>query len=78
MHFICSHSNKNVLLYSLKGVDDMAVSQKQLGYAKKYLSTLDEIRIRIPKGKKEEYRSAAEASGKSLNQFIIDCIEANL
>lgn len=56
----------------------MAVSQKQLGYAKKYLSTLDEIRIRIPKGKKEEYRSAAEASGKSLNQFIIDCIEANL
>jgi predicted HicB family RNase H-like nuclease len=62
----------------LKGVDDMTVSQKQLGYAKKYLSTLDEIRIRIPKGKKEEYRSAAEASGKSLNQFIIDCIEANL
>ncbi len=56
----------------------MTVSQKQLGYAKKYLSTLDEIRIRIPKGKKEEYRSAAEASGKSLNQFIIDCIEANL
>lgn len=78
MHFICSHRNRNVLLYSLKGVDDMAVSQKQLGYAKKYLSTLDEIRIRIPKGKKEEYRSAAEASGKSLNQFIIDCIEANL
>lgn len=56
----------------------MAVSQKQLGYAKKYLSTLDEIRIRIPKGKKDEYKSAAEASGKSLNQFIIDCIEANL
>lgn len=78
MYFICSHSNRNVLLYSLKGVDDMAVSQKQLGYAKKYLSTLDEIRIRIPKGKKDEYRSAAEASGKSLNQFIIDCIEANL
>ena len=67
-----------MLLYSLKGVDDMTVSQKQLGYAKKYLSTLDEIRIRIPKGNKEEYRSAAEASGKSLNQFIIDCIEANL
>ena len=56
----------------------MAVPQKQLEYAKKYLSTLDEIRIRVPKGKKEEYRSAAEASGKSLNQFIIDCIEANL
>ena len=78
VHFICSHSNMNVLLYSLKGVDDMAVSQKQLGYAKKYLSTLDEIRIRIPKGKKEEYKSAAEAYGKSLNQFVIDCIEKAL
>lgn len=42
---------------------------------KKYLSTLDEIRIRIPKGKKDEYKSMADARGKSLNQFIIDCIE---
>lgn len=42
---------------------------------KRYLSTLDEIRIRIPKGKKEEYKKMAEAAGKSLNQFIIDCIE---
>lgn len=42
---------------------------------KKYLATLDEIRIRIPKGKKEEYKKMAEAAGKSLNQFIVDCIE---
>lgn len=56
----------------------MSVPKKQLEYAKKYLSTLDEIRIRVPKGKKEEYKSASEASGKSMNQFIIDCIESNL
>ncbi len=42
---------------------------------KKYLATLDEIRIRIPKGKKDEYKQMAEEAGKSLNQFIIDCIE---
>lgn len=42
---------------------------------KKYLATLDEIRIRVPKGKKEEYKQMAEAAGKSLNQFIVDCIE---
>ena len=42
---------------------------------KKYLATLDEIRIRVPKGKKEEYKQMAEDAGKSLNQFIVDCIE---
>ena len=42
---------------------------------KKYLATLDEIRIRVPKGKKEEYKKMAEDAGKSLNQFIVDCIE---
>lgn len=42
---------------------------------KKYLATLDEIRIRVPKGKKEEYKDLAEKAGKSLNQFIVDCIE---
>lgn len=42
---------------------------------KKYLATLDEIRIRVPKGKKEEYKDLAEKARKSLNQFIVDCIE---
>jgi len=40
-----------------------------------YLKKLDDIRIRVPKGKKEEYRQKAEAEGKSLNQYIIDKIE---
>lgn len=40
-----------------------------------YLKKLDEIRIRIPKGKKDEYKQMAKSSGKSLNQFIIDKIE---
>ena len=35
----------------------------------------DRINLVVPKGKKEEYRQRAEAEGKSLNQYIIDCIE---
>jgi len=35
----------------------------------------DRISLSVPKGKKEEYQQAAEAAGKSLNQFIVDCIE---
>lgn len=53
----------------------MTVSKKQLEYAKKHLAKLDEIKIRVPKGKKEEYKKMAEAAGKSLNQFIVDKIE---
>ena len=50
-------------------------TQAQAQASRRYLATLDEIRIRIPKGKKEEYKAKAEAEGKSLNQFIIDKIE---
>ncbi len=50
-------------------------TQSQIKATKKYLETLDEIRIRAPKGKKDEYKAKAEAEGKSLNQYIIDCIE---
>lgn len=45
---------------------------------KKYLAKFDEIRIRVPNGKKEEYRQRAEAAGKSLNQYIVDCIEGDM
>lgn len=43
----------------------------------KYIkNNYDRINLTIPKGKKEEYKQMAEAAGKSLNQFIIDKIEA--
>ena len=35
----------------------------------------ERIALSVPLGKKEEYRKKAEAQGKSLNQYIIDCIE---
>lgn len=44
-------------------------------YADAYCSKFDDIKLRVPKGKKDEYKAKAAAEGKSLNQYIIDCIE---
>lgn len=44
----------------------------------KYLSEkTDDIRIRVPKGKKDEYKAQAEAHGLSLNAYIVKLIEAD-
>ena len=43
----------------------------------KYLKEkTDDIRVRAQKGTKDRWREAAEAQGKSLQQFIIDAVEA--
>jgi predicted DNA-binding protein len=43
----------------------------------KYLTVkTDDIRIRMPKGTKEAWQQMAKASGRSLTQFIKDCVEA--
>ena len=45
----------------------------------KYQKThLDQIAIRVPKGKRDEYKAKAEAHGKSLARYIIDLIENDL
>lgn len=46
--------------------------------SKKYLTNFDEIKIRIPKGDKDKYKQVAAEQDKSLNQFIIDCIEKEM
>ena len=44
----------------------------------KYLSAkTDDIRIRVPKGKKDEYKAQAEAHGLSHNAYIVNLIEAD-
>lgn len=41
----------------------------------KYIaSNYDRINLTVQKGKKEEYKAAAETEGKSLNQYITDCL----
>lgn len=43
---------------------------------RKYLATLDEIRIRFQKGKKDELKTFVEDCGySSMNQFVVDAIE---
>ena len=43
--------------------------------AEKYLhEKVEDIRIRVPKGQKDVIKAFAESHGKSLNQFIVDCI----
>lgn len=57
----------------------MAVSDKQKEYVRKHQQEkLDEIKVRPPKGTKDRWKAAAEAEGKSLQQFIIDAVEAAL
>ena len=45
----------------------------------KYLKEkTDSIQIRVAKGTKERWKAAAESCGKSLNQMIIDTMEAEI
>lgn len=47
-------------------------TQAQHRASQKYLKEhLDEIKIRVPKGRKAYYRDAAVAAGSSLNAFCI-------
>ena len=44
----------------------------------KYFERFDDIKIRVPKGKKEEYKLHAQSKGMSLNAYIISLIEADI
>lgn len=45
----------------------------------KYLSEkTDDVRVRVPKGTKEQWKAAAEIEGKSLQRFIIDAVEKHI
>lgn len=54
----------------------MAYTEAQNKATQKYIKkAYDDIKVRVPKGMRDEYRALAEASGKSLNQLIIDLLE---
>lgn len=56
----------------------MPVSEAQRKAAAKYLEKLDEIRIRMPKGRKDEIKAHAESRGQSVNGFIIAAINEKM
>ena len=43
---------------------------------KKYLQNLDEIKVRVPKGRKAEIKAIAESRGQSINAFVNEAIDA--
>ena len=55
----------------------MSYSETARGKATaKYMQNKHTIRVVVEKEKAEYYKKLAEKSGKSLNKYIIDCIEA--
>ena len=68
------------MLYNIsKGGDIMAYSEAQKKATAKYMKNkLDDIKVRVPKGKREVYKAHAERQGKSLNALIIELLEKNM
>lgn len=58
----------------------MPVSEAQKKATMKYMkNNLDDIKTRVPKGKRDEYKSAAATLGyTSFNNFVIQAIEEKL
>lgn len=57
----------------------MAYTEAQKKASIKYISEkTDDIRLRVPRGLKDRYRSEAEKRGISMTQFIINCVEKEI
>lgn len=52
-----------------------AQKQASIKYIKE---STDDIRIRAKRGTKDRWKAAASNQGKSLTQFILDCVEKEL
>lgn len=54
----------------------MAYTEAQKKASIKYMAEkTDDIRLRVPKGLKDKYRSEAKKRGVSMTQFIVNCVE---
>lgn len=59
-----------------KGEYKLEIGKSATRAKNKYNSAnYDRIPLVVPKGKKAEYKAFADAADKSLNAFIIECIE---
>ena len=57
----------------------MAYSEAQKKATAKYMKNkLDDIKVRVPIGKREVYKAHAERKGKSLNALIIELLEKDM
>lgn len=56
-----------------------AKKEDELSYIAKYQKdNYDRITVMAPKGKKEEFRKAAEFKNMKLSAFVLDCVEKEL
>lgn len=44
----------------------------------RYLEKLDDIKVRVPKGRKAEIQACADANGESLNDFIVKAVDERI
>ena len=56
----------------------MKTTEEQRRAIAKYQAKLDEIKVRVPKGDREKYKSFAESQGKSLNALIIELLNERM
>ena len=57
----------------------MAISKSQIRATAKYQkANYDDIKIRVRKGFRERIKSYAELRGKTLNQYVVDLILADM
>lgn len=56
----------------------MKTTEGQRRAIAKYQAKLDEIKVRVPKGDREKYKSFAERQGKSLNALIIELLDEKM
>ena len=54
-------------------------TEAQAKAAKKYLSeTVEDVRIRVPKGQKAIIKTHADNQGESMNQFVVRAINETM
>lgn len=57
----------------------MPASKAQQKAVSKYMKEkYDVFQIRMPKGKREKIKAAADAAGLSMNAFIIEAVDARI
>ena len=57
----------------------MSYSKAQKEATARYMkNNLDDIKIRVPKGKRDKIRAYAESKGMSLNAYINDLIDKDM
>lgn len=56
----------------------MALSEARIKANRKYHEKFDDIKVRVPRGKRQEWQDYATARGESLNGFIRRAVEETM